>query len=220
MKHYTTTKRFCPHQISTKIGAVNLYRRTHDIDFVCRRYHISKASLMRWNKIYDGTRDSLVPRSHKPHSPHPNAHTEEELKWIKDYHRRNPNISICELYGKLREDKGCARNPGSLYRVFVRLGFMKKPESTKKNSKHNKHYDTPIVLGIIHITIRPRMPWHSDKVEQSHRNDQERFYNCLKFYSYNDLLKQMKAYLYRSNRILMAVLGWKTPIQKRAELGG
>ena len=35
----------------------------------------------------------------------PNAHTEQELKWICDYHRRNPNISVCELYGKLREDK-------------------------------------------------------------------------------------------------------------------
>ena len=101
---------------------------------------------MRWNKIYDGTRESLIPKSHRPHSPHPNAHTEEELKWIKDYHRRNPNISICELYGKLREDKGYTRNPGSLYRVFVRLGFRKKVESTKKKSKHNKKYDTPTVL--------------------------------------------------------------------------
>ena len=71
MKHYTTTKGFCPHQISTKIGSINLYRYTHDIDFVCRRYHISKASLMRWNKIYDGTRESLIPKSHKPHSTHP-----------------------------------------------------------------------------------------------------------------------------------------------------
>lgn len=270
---------------------------------------------MRWNKIYDGTRESLIPKSHRPHSPHPNAHTEEELKWIRDYHRRNPNISICELYGKLRDDKGYTRNPGSLYRVFVRLGFRKKVESTKKKSKHNKPYDTPTVFGIkwqldvkvipaacytgkdgekfyqytmideatrerfiypykeqsgyssvdfvkraiayfgyapetiqtdngsefnntaktkrvhyfdvfcnefgiTHKTIRPRTPWHNGKVERSHRNDQERFYNHLRFYSYHDLLKQMKAYLYRSNRIPMAVLGWKTPLQKRAELGG
>ena len=75
-------------------------------------------------------------------------------------------------------------------------------------------------LGITHKTIRPRTPWHNGKVERSHRNDQERFYNHLKFYSYYDLLKQMKAYLYRSNRIPMAVLGWKTPIQMRAELVG
>lgn len=54
-------KRYLPHTVSTKEGAVRLYRQTRDIDFVLRRYHISKASLMRWNKLYDGTRVSLAP---------------------------------------------------------------------------------------------------------------------------------------------------------------
>ena len=136
MNSITQKKRYCPHLLQTKLYSVKLYRETKDIDFVCRRYHISKASLMRWNKAYDGTKESLMPKSHKPHSPHPNAHTEQELKWIRDYHRRNPDISICELYGKLREEKAYSRHPGSLYRVFVRLGFRQKPESTKKKSKH------------------------------------------------------------------------------------
>ena len=57
-------------------------------------------------------------------------------------------------------------------------------------------------------------------MERSHRNDQERFYNHLRFYSYEDLLVQMKRYLKRSNNIPMAVLGWKTPLQKRQELEG
>ncbi len=306
-------KRYLPHELTTKIKAVQLYRREKDVSFVCRRYHISKASLMRWNKLYDGTRESLLPKSHKPHSIHPNAHTEEELTWIRNYHRRNPNISICELYGKLRQDKAYSRHPGSLYRVFVRLGYRKKVESTKKTSKHNGHYDTPTELGkkwqmdvkfvptacyvgtdeekfyqytmleeasrerfiyaykenssfstidfvkraiiyfgyapdviqtdnggefthtqktdrihpvdillnslnIFHKLIRPRTPWHNGKVERSHRNDQERFYNFLSFYSFDDLQLQMKRYLKRSNNIPMAVLGWKSPIQKRREL--
>ena len=306
-------KRYLPHELSTKVNSVKLYRQTKDIDFVLRRYHISKASLMRWNKQYDGTKESLMPKSHKPHRQHPNAHTEQELKWIRDYHRRNPNISICELYGKLREKKAYSRHPGSLYRVFVRLGFRKKVESTKKKSKHLGHYDTPTELGIkwqmdvkyvpkacytgtddekfyqytmidessrerfiyaykesssystvdfvkrafiyfgygpeiiqtdnggefthtqktkrvhpldvlcnkLHIehkTIRPKTPWHNGKVERSHRNDQERFYNHLSFYSYEDLQKQMRQYLRRSNQIPMAVLGWKSPKQKRYEL--
>ena len=139
-------KRYLPHEISTKINSVNLYRRTKDIGFVCRRYHISKASLMRWNKQYDGTKESLLPKSHRPLSPHPNAHTVQELKWIRDYHRRSPNISICELYGKLREEKAYSRHPGSLYRVFVRLGFRQKVESTKKKSKHLGKYNTPTVI--------------------------------------------------------------------------
>ena len=313
MKHDNTKKQNCPHQITTKTGAVNLYRFSQSIDYVCRKYKVSKASLMRWNKAYDGTRQSLMNKSHRPNSPHPNAHTPEEIKWICDYHRRNPNITICELYGKLRENKAYSRHPGSLYRVFVRLGFRKNVESTKKKSKHNGHYETPEELGIkwqmdvkyvpaacysgkdgekfyqytmideasrerfiypyreqsgystvdfvkraityfgyapeiiqtdnggeftnfsntkrehlfdrfcreygiVHKLIRPKTPWHNGKVERSHRNDQERFYNHLKFYSYDDLLTQMQRYLRRSNNIPMSVLEWKSPRQKRTEL--
>ena len=73
-------------------------------------------------------------------------------------------------------------------------------------------------LQIVHQLLRPRTPWHNGKVERSHRNDQERFYNHMRFYSYSDLLEQMKRYLYRSNRIPMAVLGWLSPYQKRQAL--
>lgn len=268
---------------------------------------------MRWNRKYDGTEESLTDKSHRPISKHPNAHTEEEIKWIKDYHRRNPNIFVSELYGKLRTEKGYSRHIGSLYRQFIKLGYRKKAESTKKKSKHNGKYDTPTELGIkwqldvkyvpqvcyagkdgqkfyqytmleeatrerfiypyleqssystidfvkraflyfhyapntiqtdngfefthgkkvnkihpfdllcneLHIDhklIRPRTPWHNGKVERSHRSDQERFYNHLHFYSYDDLILQMKRYLNRSNKIPMSVLGWKSPLQKRAEL--
>jgi transposase InsO family protein len=267
---------------------------------------------MRWNKKFDGTKESLIDKSHKPHSSHPKAHTEEELKWIQDYHRRNPKISVCELYGKLRTAKGYSRHPGSLYRVYRRLGYSSSAPSTKKMSKP-KPYDTPTELGIKwqmdvkyvptvcysgsvpqkfyqytvideasrerflypymeqssysttdfvkraiayfgykpeiiqtdngsefthlkktdrvhpldvlckeleikHQKIRPRTPRHNGKVERSHRNDQERFYNHMSFYNYQDLTIQMKRYLNRSNNIPMQVLGWKTPLQKRLEL--
>ena len=313
MNSIAQNKRYLPHEITTKVQSVKLYRKTKDIGFVCRRYHISKASLMRWNKQYDGRRESLLPKSHRPHRKHPNAHTEKELNKIRSLHRRNPNISVCEMYGKLREEIAYSRHPGSLYRVFVRLGYRVKAESTKKNPKHNGRYDTPNELGIkwqtdvkyvpsacysgtdgerfyqytvideatreryiyayreqssyssvdfitraiiyfgyapeiiqtdnggefthtsktdrvhpfdlfchqlniCHKTIRPKTPWHNGKVERSHRTDQERFYNHLSFYSYEDLQVQMKRYLRRSNRIPMSVLGWKSPLEKRREL--
>ncbi len=313
MNSITQNKRYLPHEIWTRIHSVETYRRTGDVAYVCRKYKISKASLMRWNKRYDGTRESLMDKSHRPHSQHPNAHTEEELRWIRNLHRRNPQISMCELYGKLRAEKAYSRHPLSLYRVFVRLGYRKKPESTKKKSKHLKPYATPDrigvkwqmdvkyvptacytkgaeerfyqytmideasrerfiypykeqsgystedfikraiayfrykpemiqtdngseftnfsnterlhamdalcqELGIKHKLIRPRTPWHNGKVERSHRNDQERFYNYLSFYSFEDLICQMKRWLYRSNRIPMAVLGWMSPYEKRQAL--
>jgi transposase InsO family protein len=200
-----------------------------------------------------------------------------------------------------------------LYRVFARLGFRKQVESTKKKSRHLKHYETPAMLGekwqldvkhvpaacytgrdgnkfyqytiideasrerfiypyleqssystvdfvkraisyfgytpkmiqtdngaefthfkktarihpfdlfcnslgITHKLIRPRTPWHNGKVERSHRNDQERFYNFLHFYSYDDLQLQMKRYLRRSNNIPMQVLNWSSPLQRAKHL--
>ena len=73
-------------------------------------------------------------------------------------------------------------------------------------------------LNITHKLIRPRTPRHNGKVERSHRNDQNRFYNYLKFYSYEDLKYQMKNYLNRSNNIPMQVLGWISPIEKRNKI--
>ena len=312
MDSITHSKRYLPHELSTRIHAVKLYRAEKDVSFVCRRYHISKSSLMRWNRRYDGTETSLADRSHRPHRAHPNAHTEEELQQIRDLHRRDPHISASEMYGKLRTAHGYRRHPGSLYRVFVRLGY-RKGKTPKKKAYKPQPYDTPekpgvkwqmdvkyvpsacytgeipqkyyqytvideatrerfiypymeqsgystsdfikrairhfgyapeilqtdngsefcntaktdkkhIVdirceeLGIEHKRIRPRTPRHNGKVERSHRNDQERFYSYLRFYSYDDLKVQMARYLYRSNRIPMAVLGWMTPLEKRASL--
>ncbi|HEL1757894.1 TPA: transposase, partial [Streptococcus suis] len=75
-------------------------------------------------------------------------------------------------------------------------------------------------LGIEHKLIRPRTPRHNGKVERSHRNDNQRFYKHLTFYSYDDLIKQMKTYLYRSNRLPVQTLGWKSPIDIRKALLG
>ena len=147
MNSITHSQRYLPHTIDTRYYSVKLYRGGCSVNFVCRKYHISKASLMRWNKRFDGTRDSLRDRSHRPINPHPNAHTEKELKWINDLHRRNPHISICEMYGKLRSQKGYSRHPGSLYRIYKALGFSSKAPSTKKKRKPQKYY-TPESLGI------------------------------------------------------------------------
>ena len=312
MKIISQSQRFYPHDLNTKFNAVKLYRNGNPISFVCRRYKISKASLMRWNKKFDGTKDSLIDKSHIPLTPHPNAHTDEELKWINDYIKRNPNISMIELYGKLRINKGYSRHACSLFRILRKMGYYKQRQEV--HTKYTpKHYDTPenigikwqldvkyvpkncyvgntpdkfyqytvideasrerfifpykeqssystvefikraiiyfgykpeIIqtdngmeftytmntdkihpfdvlcndLGINHKLIRPRTPRHNGKVEHSHRNDQQRFYNYLSFYSYNDLIYQMKNYLKRSNNIPMQTLNWLTPLEMKQKI--
>ena len=65
-------KRYLPHEIVTRVKSVEAYRQTKDWRYVCRKYKISKASLMRWNKAYNGSRESLADKSHRPHRQHPN----------------------------------------------------------------------------------------------------------------------------------------------------
>lgn len=306
-----TTISHYPHSLNTKYYAVLLYRDGNPISFVCRRYKCSKASLMRWNKKFDGSKESLIDNSHRPLSKHPNAHTKEELYWIKNYIRRNPNISLCELYGKLRVEKGYSRHACSLFRIVRKLKYPINTEYQKKYTP--KKYDTPTIIGIkwqldvkvvpkqcytgklpdkfyqytiideasrerfiypykeqssystvdfvkraityfgykpkiiqtdngqefthikrtdkihpldnllyslniTHKLIKPRTPRHNGKVERSHRNDQQRFYSYLKFYSYDDLLLQMKFYLKRSNNIPMQTLNWLSPLEMRQKI--
>lgn len=79
--------------------------------------------------------------------------------------------------------------------------------------------------GIEHKLIRPRTPRHNGKVERSHRNDNERFYKYLRFYSFEDLERQMAVYLRKSNNIPTSVLRskfnkskWLSPNEKEREL--
>ena len=252
-------KRYLPHDINTRKYAVEMYRNCGDIEYVCRKYHISRVSLWRWNKKYDGTKESITDKSHRPNSKHPNSHTNQEIRWIRNYVRRNPRITLCELWAKLKREKGYTRTmdkrfyqytyideatrerflywyeehtPANtvdfIYRVIKYFGYKPKEIQTDNGTEftYNKanikrmHPVEKILreLGIKHHKIQPRTPQHNGKVERSHRNDNERFYSYLKFYSLEDLREQGERYLKRSNNIPMAVLGYLTPKEKRSEL--
>lgn len=68
-------------------------------------------------------------------------------------------------------------------------------------------------LGIRHKLIRPYTPRHNGKVERSHREDQKRFYSKRTFYSFADFKLQLEVYRYRTNKIPMRPLGWRSPTE-------
>jgi transposase InsO family protein len=316
MNTISQNARYLPHEHQTKYKAVLTLLNGNDISYVCRKYHCSRTSLWRWKKKYDGTQESLEDKSHKPLSKHPLAHTDQEIKWIKDLIRRNPHACLFELWYKLKINKGYKRHPGSLYRILRKLGHYPNPVINNTSKRLNKPYDTPTELGIkwqidvkfvpneckastmptdkkyyqytcideasrerflywydertpaatvdfimkclyfygykpkeiqtdngteftfnrskikaihpmdelcntleiYHHKIRPRTPRHNGKVERSHRNDNERFYSFMSFYSLEDLNNQGKAYIKRSNSIPMSVLDLLTPNEKRTQL--
>ena len=69
-------------QIPRRRQAIIEYPLKKGTTAAARRYNVSRATIYRWQKRYDGTLDSLKGRSHRPHS-HPNQHTAEEIDLIK-----------------------------------------------------------------------------------------------------------------------------------------
>ena len=127
------TKRYLPHDLKTKENAVKTYLNNGDIEYTCRKYHISRYSLWRWVKKYDGTKESLEDKSHRPKTRHPKSHTNQEIRWIRNYVRRNPRITLCELWAKLKREKGYTRknniivqsNEKAKYKVLQRNEYKK-----------------------------------------------------------------------------------------------
>ena len=72
---------------------------------------------------------------------------------------------------------------------------------------------TAQTLGIKLRFFRPYTPRHNGKVERSHREDQKRFYNHRKFYSFDDFARQLAAWQPRSNRLPMRPLGFLSPAE-------
>ena len=100
--------------------AVILYSYEHGVTKAAIRYKTSRQNIYRWQKRYDGTLQSLAGITHRPHS-HPNQHTPEELKLIRDMRRRNPNAGLVVFWVKLRQ-RGYQRSISGLYRVLRRTG--------------------------------------------------------------------------------------------------
>ena len=93
----------------------------------------SRRTIYRWRERYDGSLKSLEDKSRKPKN-HPNQHTEEEIKMIKNYKRNNKDTGLVVLWVKLRE-AGYTRTVQGLYYALQRLGIYNKTPSKKKGSE-------------------------------------------------------------------------------------
>ena len=94
------------------------------------KFKMHRKTIYRWREKYDGTAQSLKNKSRRPHS-HPNQHTKEEIKLIKNYKNKNKETGLVVLWIKLRK-RGYTRSITSLYRVMQRIGIYRKAPSKKK----------------------------------------------------------------------------------------
>ena len=106
------------------------YAKKYGVSRASRKYNKSRSYIYFWKKRWDGSVASLACASRRPHS-HPNQHTEDELKLIRDMRRRNPTLGMLELWHRLRQ-RGYSRCPESLFRVMRKLGLFR--QKSRKRS--------------------------------------------------------------------------------------
>lgn len=106
-------------QITRRRQALILWAEKHGVTSAARRYNVSRQLIYRWMKRYDGTLKSLEDRSHRPES-HPNQHTEDEIKLIKDMRKRNQHTGLVVFWVKLRQ-RGYTRSITGLWRMLRKL---------------------------------------------------------------------------------------------------
>lgn len=105
------------------------YAEKYGVSRASRKYNKARSYIYFWRARWDGSVESLACESRRPHS-HPNQHTEEELKLIRDMRRRNPTLGLPELWCRLCK-RGYTRRPESLFRVMRRLGLLPTPKPKK-----------------------------------------------------------------------------------------
>jgi len=83
------------------------------------RYKLSRKTVYKWAKRYDGSLESLKDKSRRPHSS-PKAHTESEIKLVRKALKRVKWKDLLLAYQRLIE-KGYSRSYGGFKRIAARL---------------------------------------------------------------------------------------------------
>ena len=134
-------KNYLPIDIETKYHACS--RRvvsSWSIKKVLSFYHVKRSSLYRRLKKFNGTKESLIDKSHKPLKKHPNSIDSDIVNKILNLHKRNSSQSFTEIRVRLKHD-GINVSPSSVLRIFKRNNAFVAYKPNKK--KHDKKYFTP-----------------------------------------------------------------------------
>ena len=77
-----------------------------------RKYHTTRQQIARWRSWYDGTAQSLLPKSRRP-LHHPNEHKTEELELIHKIYKRYNRDGLAEVYVQCQR-RGHTRSYGAM----------------------------------------------------------------------------------------------------------
>lgn len=110
------------------------YSQKHSVKETAHQYRVSRKTVYKWKKRWDGTSKSLEDKSHRPHHiPRQQSAAEKELvKHMKKLYQGD----LLLAYQKATE-KGYARSYGCFKKTANRL----EPKKEKKKFRKNKPYE-------------------------------------------------------------------------------
>ena len=182
------------------------YARKHGVSKASRVYNVNRGYIYRWKNRYDGTIYSLANLSRKPLS-HPNMHTLDELKLIKDMFKRNKDTGLVVLWIKLR-NRGYTRSVSSLYNQLKKLNLkFNNPKKKKKKTKPKPYIQMTFPGERVQIdvkTVPSKCIVHHEKLYQYTAIDEFSRFRYLKIYnekstytSYKFLLEVIKYFPFK-----------------------
>lgn len=118
------------------------------------KYKTSCQQIKRWRDRYDGTVQSLMPRSRRPKS-HPNQHTQEEINLVMKKYRKFGYEGLSEVCVKARKE-GYSRTYDSMCKIIRKMkGDVKeKPKKLHKRKKKIEQVKYPgerVQIDIKHV---------------------------------------------------------------------
>ena len=145
------------------------YALKHGVTKAARRYHTYRQFVYRQLEKYDGSVQSLALRSRRPQRS-PNAHTEEELKLIKNMLRRNGRYGLAEVYVRC-QSRGYSRSFESMCRQIRNRGYRKverkKKSYTKYENMQGRYPGEKVQVDIKYVPQECiRFPCYGDKYYQ------------------------------------------------------
>ena len=111
---------------------------------VARRHKISRMSVYRWCKKFNGSIESMRESSHRP-IEHPMQHSKEEYTLIRRVQSHNKGLGLVCLHMVLEQKHGYTRSVSGLYRAMRRLNLGRKRQRKKKHIP--QPYETPQRAG-------------------------------------------------------------------------
>ena len=125
-------------QIAKKKQAIVKYANNNGKSKASRMYGVSLSSIKRWCSRYDGTWQSLVPKSHRPHS-HPKRHTPKEERQIRNsFKKLYERYGWDGVYSDLRR-KGYNRSYSGMIYAAKRIGLAIGKKQRKKSRVHRRY---------------------------------------------------------------------------------